>query len=287
MTEQEIADQQYTIEHYLHRSARQSLPLQRGFVMGRGERDRPIPGPLAQFVRRGREKALEQYLLAHAIASRPDDETGAHTVSLPAHTWARMIDAPADPETGKIAASGLQAVSRNWKFLRDLKLITTQQRGRRALVTLLSDDGLGRPYAHEGRDRRGRQLEVGQRGFFQLPYHYWTDRYYTSLDLKAKAVLLIALGMGDGFSLPTAKVPAWYGISETTAKNGIKELVDAGILHQEKHRRPDPESPVGFSIVAFYELKPPFGPRGHRSSSAPPKYSGQSPFGLPRPKESA
>ena len=65
----EMADQQYTIEHYLERSNRKTLPLDRRFVQRRNENNRPGPGPLGEFVRRSRETALDQYLWLHAVAS--------------------------------------------------------------------------------------------------------------------------------------------------------------------------------------------------------------------------
>lgn len=95
MATPEIADRQYTIEYYLERSDRETLPLDRRFVQGRVENNRPGPGPLAELVHRGRETVLEQYLLLHAVASNADE--GCFDVRLPATTWARAIGGYFDP----------------------------------------------------------------------------------------------------------------------------------------------------------------------------------------------
>jgi len=276
---QDIADRQYTIEHYLNRSGRDTLPLDRRFVQRRVENNRPAPGPLAELVRRGRETALEQYLLLHAVAS--NDDEGRFDVRVPATTWARAIGGYFDPTTGVVEAAALHAVSRNWRLLRELRLIDRERAGRHARVWLLADDGSGAPYVHPGEGALGKTLENGP-GYVQLPFTYWHGRWHERLSLAAKAVLLISLAAGDGFALPYGKFPDWYGISASTGERGLTELRGHELLHREQHRRPDPESPVGFADVYHYELLPPFGPRGKRSKSAPLLYAGS-----PQPKTTA
>jgi hypothetical protein len=92
--------------------------------------------------------------------------------------------------------------------------------------------------------------------------------------LVAKAMLLISLYLGDGFSLPYAKLPEWYGIGAASGERGMRELRSHNLLHAERLRRPDAESPVGFSWANYYELRPPFGPRGVLSKGAHPDWSG-------------
>lgn len=268
MSSSEIADRQYTIEFYLKRSKREELPLALGFLQMQSGQDRS-PGPLSEFVRRGRETALEQYLLLHAIAS---GENEGFNVRLGAATWARAIGGYFDPETGVVEQAALHAVSRNWKFLRDIGLVATQRVGRKVRAHLLADDGSGAPYKHVGAGKKGSKLNGP--GYFKLPYEYWRQRWHERLSLPAKAMLLIALYQGDGFSLPYNKVPDWYGISAATGERGLRELREEGLLHRERHRRPDPESPVGFSDVYHYQLLPPFGPRGEDSKSKPKFWKG-------------
>ncbi|MGA9284116.1 MAG: hypothetical protein WBV85_01620 [Solirubrobacteraceae bacterium] len=271
MQAREIADQQYTIEHYLGRSNRKTLPLDRRFVQRRDDNNRPGPGPLGEFVRRSRETALDQYLWLHAVASSNND--GRFDVRLPATTWARAVGGYFDPKTGVVEPAALHAVSRNWRLLQQFGLIDRQRVGRRVRVWLLADDGSGDPYEHPGEGTEGKTLDGGP-GYVQLPYAYWYDRWHERLSLAAKAVLLIAMAAGDGFALPYTKFQDWYGVSASTGERGLTELRERNLLHREQHRRPDTESPVGFSDVYHYELLPPFGPRNALSKSAPPFWSG-------------
>lgn len=264
-----IADRQFTIEYYLDRSGRKALPLALGFTQSRSDNHRAGPGPLAEFVRRGRETALEQYLLLHAIASSGEE---GYDVRLPAGAWARAIGGWFDPETGKLEDAALHTVSRNWKLLRELKLVETTRVGRKVRATILADDGSGMPYVHPGQGKKDQKLEGSS--YFQLPYAYWRERWHEELALPAKAMLLIALYPGDGFPLPYNKLPSWYGVSESTGERGLNELIEKGLLHRENHRRPDAESPVGFTDANYYELRPPFGPRGKLSKSAHPDWRG-------------
>lgn len=271
MENTEIADRKFTIEFYLDRSGRETLPLALGFTQSRSDNNRPGPGPLAEFVRRGRETALEQYLLLHAIASSGEE---GFDVRLPAGAWARAIGGWFDPKTGKVEDAALHAVSRNWKFLRELRLIETARVGRQVRATLLADDGSGSTYKHLGEGKKDQKLDGP--GYFQLPYAYWRDGWHEKLSLSAKAMLLIALYPGNGFPLPYNKLPSWYGISASTGERGLKELMANGLLHCENHRRPDAESPVGFTDANYYELRPPFGPHEARSKLAHPAWMGAS-----------
>jgi hypothetical protein len=132
---------------------------------------------------------------------------------------------------------------------------------------LLADDGSGKEYRHVGAGMKGKKLDGP--GYLQLPYAYWRDGWHEKLSLPAKAMLLIALYQGDGFSLPYNKLPQWYGISPATGERGLRELRVSGLLHRERHRRPDPESPVGFADVYHYQLLAPFGPKGRDAKAKP------------------
>jgi hypothetical protein len=270
--EQETADQTFTINHYLSRSGRDALPLDRGFLQRQTDTGDRVPGPLGKFVTRGREPALDQYLFMHAVASSGAE--GQHDVRLPASAWARAIGAYIDPRTGMVEAAGLHLVSRNWRFLERLGLIGRERAQRRARVWLLADDGSGADYRRPAEGRRGEKLEEGERGFLSLPYTYWAEGWHKRLRLPGKAALLIGLSLGDGFQLPYGQAPKWYGISPKTAERGLGELLELGLLHRELHRRPDPESRSGRVEVYYYELLPPFGPRNWPAKSRHPRWAG-------------
>ena len=280
MLEQEIADQPFTIRYYLTRSGRDALPLERGFLRNQVGNNRPTPGPLSAFVRRGRDSALEQYLFMHAVASSGAE--GIYDVRLPASAWARAIGAYIHPSTGEVEQAALHLVSRNWRFLEQLKLVDRERVKRRARVWLLADDGGGGEYRHPADGRRGEKLDDGEAGYLTLPYAYWYEGWHTRLGLAGKAMLLIGLSLGNGFQLPYRQVPEWYGISASTAERGLTELLKQGILHRELHQRPDPEVRSGRVEVYYYELLPPFGPREAMAKSVHPRWSGP-----PRPKRTA
>lgn len=269
MPDGEIADRQFTIEFFLERSQRDFLPLALGFLQLHPKEGGRAPGPLSKFITRGRHTALEQYLLLHAIAS---GEEQGFDVRLGAATWARAIGGYFDPKTGVVEPAALHAVSRNWKFLRDIGLVETERAGRKVRARLLTDDGSKEPYQHVGAGKKGKKLDGP--GYLKLPYAYWRQRWHEKLSLPAKAMLLISLYQGDGFSLPYNKLPSWYGISAATGERGLRELHENGLLHRERHRRADPESPVGFSHVYYYQLLPPFGPRGEDSQAKPTFWQG-------------
>ena len=60
-------------------------------------------------------------------------------------------------------------------------------------MTLLREDGSGESfeYSHRAGD-----------WWLQLPYAYWMEGHFLTLSLPAKAMLLIALSLPDGFRLP-------------------------------------------------------------------------------------
>src|SRR4051812_30239476 len=95
-------DQRDAIEALLERSARDFVPLRRSFLQRR------TPGggaaPLSWFVKR--EKALDLYLLMHALASsEPWD------VLLSTRVWARLLGMDeGTPATGTF-------ISRQWRWL--------------------------------------------------------------------------------------------------------------------------------------------------------------------------
>jgi DNA-binding transcriptional ArsR family regulator len=237
-----VASREETIAAILGESERPGrVPLRNVFLQlgprGPGAR----PGPMAEIVRRGRERTLEQYLLAVTLA------TGhPHDVNRDSRIWARAVGLPE-------SASGRAAVSRSWSLLRELKLVRVARRKRLASVTLLREDGSGAPYTHPSQDRRP--------SYLQLPFEYWFDDFYTKLSLAAKAILLIALSLPDRFPLPTARTADWYGISESTAARGLRELRDAGLLTVEREEKTAPLAPKGYTLVNFYTLQPPFGPK--------------------------
>lgn len=229
-----------TIQAILEESQRPGkAPLRSTFCQqGRGRSTRP--GPLATFVRRGRESALNQFLLLLAWAS-----AAPFDVRRDSRVWARAVGLAAD-------ASGRAAVSRNWQFVAEQNLIEVARKGRLANVRLLREDGSGEDYTHPG---------ATSASYLRLPFAYWTDGHHSSLSLPGKALLLIALSLPDDFSLPPERGADWYGISPSTVERGLRELRHADLLRARRVRKSAPLAPEGYTFVNLYTLAAPYGPK--------------------------
>lgn len=242
------ATPQQTIEALLDLSKRTHLPLGRPFVQGRSDNDKPTPGPLSWFVSAHHERALQQYLLVHAVVSSGQD---GWTVARDSRVWARALG------IGDTSASARAAVSKTWAWLEHRRLIERGRRGRLSEITLLRDDGSGLPYAHPA---------TLKEPYLRLPYEFWRQGWHQRLGLAGIAMLLIALSLRDGFYLPQEHVRAWYGVSASTLSKGIRALRTAGLLDVRRNPKTSPLSPLGLTYEYTYTLKPPFGPQGRRAS---------------------
>lgn len=237
--------QDETVDALLARSARTSrrVPVRESFVQRRGH-SRTGPGPLADLVHRGDERALDLFLLVHTLASAPP-----YDVVLPARVWARAL--------GVGGGHAVSAVSKVWGRLEVVKLVERERTGRHTRVTLLKEDGRGRRYrSPDG----GKDVDR----YFSVPFQYWStdDRWYRRLRLPEKAMLMVALSLQDRFTLPYDRAPNWYGLSSDTARRGLTGLTSRGLLTVSKEFRPAPLTEVGYTEVRHYTLVGAF--RSHR-----------------------
>jgi DNA-binding MarR family transcriptional regulator len=233
-----IASPESTLADILARSGRKAkaVPIRKTFLQG-GDRSDPEPGPLARLVRRRDDRALQLYLLFHAVATAdPWDSTKD------ARVWARAMNLRT--RTGYDTA----AISKAWRRLEQQQLVSRSRRGRLARVTLLDESGTGKPYRHH----------AAAEPYFKLPFEYWLNGWHRRLDLPAKAILLIGLSLPPEFILPEAEAPRWYGISADTTRRGLRELQDRGLLTVQKTVKEAPAAPEGFAIEHRYTLQPPF-----------------------------
>ncbi len=233
--------QQEALAALLERSGRESVPIRRSFVQDR--RRGGGPGPLAAFVTGRRRRALDLYLLLHAVTSKSPWD-----VELPGVVWGRLLGlAP--------QASGT-AVTRQWTWLGEQKLVAEAvSAGRERRLVLLREDGSGRPYEHPGASTAQGAAEGD---YFHLPHSYWTAGMQDLADLPTKAVLLIALSLSDGFLLPLDKGPRWYGISKDTVRTGLRGLLSRGFLEVTETSKSAPLSAMGWTIERRYTLRGPF-----------------------------
>lgn len=231
--------QQETVLALLERSNRTDVPIRRSFVQlpvrGGGA------GPLASFVHDRRVRALDLYLLVHAVASAPPFKA-----SFPAAVWARALGLSP-------GSSSETLISRTWTWLDQRRLIESQRVGRKREITLLREDGSGEPYRHPGEEG------AADRGhYFKLPHSYWEGNFHNRLSLPAKAILLIALSLQDDFLLPTERGRDWYGLSRDTVRKGLRDLRLPGLLVMREEMKFAPLTKLGYTNQRRYRLKPPF-----------------------------
>jgi hypothetical protein len=231
--ESQIATADETLADLLDRSGRSSVPVRRTFLQ---LPDRS-PGPLAAFVAGRRSLALDLWLLLHAGASG-----GEFDVRQPAMSWARMLDMPQ-------TTASETTVSRNWSWLEEQQLIHSVRDRRVRKLYLMREDGSGRAF-----ERAGGQ----ERGFFKVPYAYFTDRIHRQLRLAGKATLLISLAQGPTFTLPTERAAQWYGISADTLQRGIDELRGLELIKVWPRAKKAPRTRLGYTVESHYALRDPF-----------------------------
>lgn len=243
-----IASQTETIAAILRESKRPGrVPIRKSFVQA-GVGTSARPGRFAEFMRRGRASALDQYLLVLAWASG-----GEHDVRRDSRIWARAV-------VGRDDAAARRTISRNWRFLKELNLVSTSRVGRLTKVLLLQEDGNLKPYKYPS--TTGAQ-------YFQLPFAYWADGWYERLRLPGKAMLLISLSLLDFFRLPADRGPSWYGLSASTIERGLRELRHNDLLEARFASKPAPLTPAGYTIENYYRLRAPFGPKGQLAKGVP------------------
>jgi len=229
--------------------SRRAAPIDKRFLQQGTESIRK-PGPLAALVRHHADRALELFLLGHAVASAPP-----YDVTEAADVWARTLD------LGRTDSSRT-TVSKTFARLDTTHhLMERTREGRRLRVTLLAADGSGDPYEPPGSDPEGRYLT--------LPFAYWEQGWHRKLTLPGKAFLLIGLSLLDGFNLPSNKGPDWYGLSEDTVEKGAADLLEHNLVRVERAPKKAPLAPAGYTIENRYTLLPPFGPRGVAAKGAP------------------
>lgn len=140
-------------------------------------------------------------------------------------------------------------VGRNWTWLEKRKLVRTERDRRIRKAILLMEDGSGRDF----------ERATGQgRGYFNLPYEYFTERWHLKLKLAGKATLLICLAQSPTFTLPTEPAASWYGVSADTLQRGLDELRDLELLKTWSRAKKAPRTRFGYTVENHYALRGPF-----------------------------
>lgn len=235
--ERRVPTQDETIQALVERSKRKKGPrLRWTFLREQVGHRKYVPGPLHVFVRNHDDRALDLYLLALLVAAGKP-----YAVSFDAIVWARALGNP--------RPSGVNAVSRAWKRLVDMRLIERRREKSKAVITLLQEDGSGTSYTPTSASDR----------YFSLPLTYWSTGWCTRLSLSAKAMLFVALSRPGTFYLPYHRAVEWYGLSADTARRGLHELEDCGLIHRDVRYKLAPLTVQGWAPDHRYTLRPPFG----------------------------
>jgi hypothetical protein len=219
-------------------SRRNFVPISRAFL----QEPRPGggPGPLSRFVGARRKRALDLYLLVHAVASSPPFD-----VSIPARVWARALEMPD-------SAGSAGQISTNLSWLESEGLIESSRAGNARRVVLLADDGSGRAYRHPALEPSEKRV-----GYLKLPFDFWLDRWHVSLDLPETAVLLIALSLPAEFRLPQHHGAKWYGVSRDTVRRGLMGLQQLSLIRYRTVAKAAPLAPSGVTRDRVYSLTGP------------------------------
>jgi hypothetical protein len=231
-------DRQERVKLLLELTRRRIVPIRNSFVQqGRGRST--TPGPLAKFLTGHDDRGLEAYLLVHAMASAEP-----WNCRLPSQAWVGALGLNDDAEID----SARTAVSKTMRRLEDRKLIIRQRSSRLSDLILLKEDGTGDPYERPNSNR------IDDR-YFQLPHAYWLEGHHRSLSLPAKVMLLIALSLQDGFPLPYKRARDWYGVSEDSAEEGLRELGDKDLVSFDRRWRKNARSETGWIEQRVYTLE--------------------------------
>lgn len=205
--------QQATIEDLLVKARRDAVPIRNSFVQqGRGKTTRP--GPLATFVTSQDGRGLLAYLLIRALVSNGDR---GWSCTYPSELWVRALGLGEHAEED----SARSAVSKVFSRLSRRSLVERSRTSKLATLTVLREDGSGDDYTHPG---------TVKEPHFKLPHAFWTEGHYNTLTLPGVAMLLISLSLPNDFYLPFSKAKPWYGIGEETAQDGMRQLVDLGLI---------------------------------------------------------
>lgn len=183
---------------------------------------------LSKLVSGHKERALDALLTVHAL----QPILGASP--LPLAVWARLLNC-----TPRAAGTALRVLA----SMDVLKISGTRVVPE---IILRRENGDGRPWSNVA------EIERQGRGFFTIPFEFWTTGTIDELGMPGKAMLLILLKETQDpnakrrtFVMANERAQDWYGISERTAERGYLQLRKASILLEKRQLVPDARHPLG------------------------------------------
>lgn len=230
-----------TREAVLTRSIRANVPLRKTFVQAnRGAESRH--GPLKAFVTGRDLRGLRAYLIIVAACS---NGVNGWSTTHDSAVWARLMDIHK-------TAFGPSARTGAWRALCRLKarnLIECSRSGTMIKVTLLREDGTGKPYDRPVGDNE-------ENRFLQIPTTFWTKGRDEKLSLPGLALFLVVAREKHWVPLPADRAPEWYGWSADTHERGLKQLVDLELIQKRAFKKKAPLAPAGYTIAYEYRRAP-------------------------------
>ncbi|SCY56159.1 hypothetical protein SAMN05216488_2305 [Microbacterium sp. LKL04] len=187
--------------------------------------------------------AINAYLLIHAVASA----SSPHIAYYPAGSWATVAGLALHAEMDSAKSRWSKQVTK----LVERKLVKRSGSGRSVTYTLLHESGNGDPYT------RPRTAADGP--WFALPHAFWLEGHERDMDTAEKVMLLISMSLKPGFELPASRAPSWYGVSESTAKRGLRKLERDLHMMSGDDYVPDAKSRTMWRTVRSYHLIGPWG----------------------------
>jgi hypothetical protein len=195
------------------------------------------PGTLALFNRNHRAVVLYLALLANwPWLSREEDP-------LPAGAWIRFLTC----EGTKALTWTPQSLSHAWGVLENLGLIERPRKGRLIAVRPRREDGQADYVSPGGKND----------SYLVLPNAFWTEQLHGRLSWPALAVLLILLketGLTPNAELAIDRAKGWYGISRTTAEEGLSELRTNDLLFSRTRTIRDVNAADGRRLTSQHVL---------------------------------
>lgn len=212
------------------------VPVRRSFLQLPLGTIGPRGAALARLARDS--SALDAYLLIHALASSSEP----YLAGYPAATWVQLVRL----DEGATFDAAKSRWSKVVGKLQKLSLIERERKGNDMQYRLLHESGDGTAYT--------RPKKTSQGNWLRLPYSYWLDGYDTALSHPEKLMLLIALDQQQKFILPFNQSANWYGVSEATARRGLRGLESRELLSSTSTFVASPRSPTGWAEQFRYTL---------------------------------
>ncbi len=215
-----------TLQSLIDTSGQRTHALVRNsFVRGEEGQESPLARLASRGGRGGTAVAIKLYLVLLWRCAKDPFET-----AVPARTWASLLDLP-EP-----ARLGARRVKDAMRILTELRLINVElRRGAPSNVTLLREDGSGRPYSLPYDSYRlARNDAKAPHAYFKVPVTLWTSGHMQGMSAAATVMLLILLeetrssGGEQWWSIST--FASRFAVSKDVRARGTKELVARGLL---------------------------------------------------------